>query len=290
MRRLIAWIPFLLASAFSLSAADSPSVIAIDGLSTGALVLLDESGTLFRLDPRSPSAALQKFAEVSSDMQVSDLTVALSGREEMVYITAYRAHGKAASFVQQYSAAGRQMKAWELPWEWNGPFAGITANPTLQTIYVANSQRGEIYELRLTDKVPQFRLMLRVRSATTIAALGIDVRGQRLFCADSKGKVFSIDIASKSVTEIANSLGEPRALVFDAQNRKLYVADAARARVWLVRVDQRSSRPAAFAADKKFREPSGLAMDARGMLWMGDPSAQAVFSLSLTGQVLRVIR
>jgi sugar lactone lactonase YvrE len=103
--------------------------------------------------------------------------------------------------------------------------------------------------------------------------------------------LYSVDLPTRRVTELARGLGEPAALAVDSVRRTVFVADAARHKIWVVSSDTPGQAPRDLAPTVKLREPLGLAFDAsRRTLWIGDHAESAFYSLSTDGHVTATVR
>jgi sugar lactone lactonase YvrE len=99
-----------------------------------------------------------------------------------------------------------------------------------------------------------------------------------------------VDLQTGRYTRIVQDLGEVRALCLNAGATHLFAADSARRRVWSVRLHP-TPTAAVFAPNVGLREPTGLALDAAGNLWIADasPSAGAIYVVAPNGSLIRTL-
>jgi sugar lactone lactonase YvrE len=84
-------------------------------------------------------------------------------------------------------------------------------------------------------------------------------------------------------------MGEPAALSYDAEQHRLYVADASRHCIWQISTNSPKPNPSIFSSAPELREPRGITVDAQHTVWVADHAALAVFKLSPVGLVVQSI-
>lgn len=80
-------------------------------------------------------------------------------------------------------------------------------------------------------------------------------------------------------------LSQPMGLALSRDGQKLYVADLKGSQVLVADFAARTLKP--FAEDQSWSRPTGIALDARGNLYVSDSQARRVMVLSPRGDVLR---
>ncbi len=219
------------------------------------------------------------------------------GNQETIFVSltsrvsaaAQKSQTDTLSKLVQYSPEGKEIRTWPLPGQ--APYT-IALNASDQIVYLGNVRTSEIYTVDLKDsKKPIPTRLLYVSGLLSMGALAVDVQRKRLFVSEAVGgKLYVVDLARRKARAMVVSLGEPTGLAYDASEQKLYVADAGGRRVWMLRPNAFPVKPVVLSKAPEFREPRGLAVDARHQVWVADYGARAVFSLSSKGQVARTYR
>jgi DNA-binding beta-propeller fold protein YncE len=110
----------------------------------------------------------------------------------------------------------------------------------------------------------------------------------RIFVGDAeRHEVYEVDAKTRTLLVLLTDAGYPRGLAV-SPDQHLYAADGGRGR--LMAYDLRSGHAGPVFAPEDFREPSAVAVDAQGHIWVADAAAQAVFQVSPQGRVLRRLR
>ena len=112
--------------------------------------------------------------------------------------------------------------------------------------------------------------------------------------------VYSFDLKSRSAVRLPQAkppLSNPLGLAHDPGANLLYVADEDRDCVWVLDLTAPGAAWKVFLNLKalqqwrpKAGDPVSLAVDSKGVLWIGDTSAQAVFAVDThTNKLLRIL-
>ena len=91
------------------------------------------------------------------------------------------------------------------------------------------------------------------------------------------------------MTTLASDLDLPSALAYDRQRRRLYVATAGDGTLWKVDCESACGAPQRLAASREITHPRALAVDASGVVWVGDLEAGILAGISPEGEVVRRI-
>ena len=152
------------------------------------------------------------------------------------------------------------------------------------TAYVATSDSNEIYKLDLRGQ--GITRLARISDATKLGPVAFDESRQEIYVADvATGKIYQYSIAGKSSKVLVTGLSAPTALVFDAETRRLFIADPGRRAVFAV--DTSASKPiAAPFASEPLRSPYGLTLISKGRVAVADYGGNSVFVFSGLGKLL----
>ena len=152
------------------------------------------------------------------------------------------------------------------------------------TAYVATSDSNEIYRLDTQQARPT--LMVRIPDASKLGPVAFDEDRQEIYVADvASGQVYQYSIATKTSKVFVTHLSAPTALAFDADTRKLFIADPGQRAIFTV--DTRAPKPAAvpFASDP-LRAPYGMTLLSEGRVAVADYGANCIFVFSGKGTLL----
>ena len=281
------------------SAGSDWAPIALGFISPGKLIVLSEDGQLWSVSTQSGKVPKMRIGQISTELTATDLGVASDGDWSRIIITSsLTTSSPGRTFLDEYSAPGRKVRTTSGPP--NGYFSGVAIDSAKKLAYVVNASESSIESVRLTSNAQplpnaQLTRVSKIREnvgkeTITLGPLALDSRGQRLFVADSfNGKVYQVSLTTNNVDVFADGLGEPRALIVDAQTRRLLVADAARKAVWSFPLDGRTPHPRPtrpFCPAMRLMEPSALAIDQNGDVWTGDPRLNALFRCNSNGTFL----
>jgi DNA-binding beta-propeller fold protein YncE len=253
--------------------------VALWPASAGGLYALNKVGSVIYipggadLDLRNAST----LATFSASWQTVDITAVSSGSEERVYVLLAQ---ETIGMLMCYSK-GQFLNSWIA----KTLLTGIAPDLKGQRLFLAGGLTNQIYVFDWTSPgASPTKSFATVHGAQLLGALTFDSARHVLYAGDSRtGIIFAIDTESKSVTQITQIAGQPNALAFDSGQRTLYIADSVGRRVWALAVDKTPAKPRVFSSSADFRQPSALAIDAHGAIWLGDPESQAIYQLSPTG-------
>lgn len=264
--------------------------IAIGTLPSGVIVVLGSRGGLSLINPAT--GLLTPIKETLGNVTPLDLSVARIGNQEFIFVTAYWAISAQSmqsnqGLVVQYSLQGNEIHRWS---SLGRTFGGLVVDGDNQAIYLGSAGNEEISKLSIRDRAfPEF--IARVAGSSRLGPLALDTDGHRLFVCDVEGgNVYMLDLASHKSRALAYGIGSPAALAYHPAQHRLYVADASGHRVLQLATDAQTTKVSTYSSAPEFREPRGLTIGPDQSLWVADYGARAVFQLSATGQVIRIVR
>jgi hypothetical protein len=224
--------------------------------------------------------------------QALDLVVAPLGGTESIFISKASGVESVGARLIMYNLAGREVGGWPLP-RWKGPCSGVAVDPQASVAYVASIQTGEIFKVDLLKPGSTGVPFTSLSEAEALGPIIFDRSRGRLLVGDgSRGTIFSVATDSGRSEILTKGLGEPSALLLDAKEEQLFIADASGRRVWIF--DLKSNRKVAkevakarvFIESKELNEPSGLALTGDGDLLVSDSRGRALFQVSKEGKIV----
>lgn len=257
--------------------------VAISALPSGTLVVLGGRGRLSLIDSASGGVTLLK--DSLGYFTPADMAAVRIGDTDSIFVALYNTALR-QGLLAKYSLAGGQVQTWL----GRTAFAGVAVDPLHHTIYVGDAVTGEISSLSMDGNSTSPSFLVEVSGVTRLGPLAVDAAGKRLFAADvGGGTVYVVDLASRKSRLLASGIGEPAALGYDADQQKLYVADASRHCIWQIAANSPKPKPSIFSSAPELREPRGITVDAQHTVWVADHAALAVFKLSSAGLVVQRI-
>jgi WD40 repeat protein len=221
---------------------------------------------------------------VPGDFDATDMSAASSGSRQFVCLV-LDSHGSASekNFILQL-VNGREV------WSWlnvKGVYTAVAIDAAHGFVYTSNSTTNGLFRLRLGEEKQTATLVATFHEASRIGALAVDPQGQRLFVADyDGGRIFVWDMKGGRPRTIATpELSEIRALAWDGSRRRLSIADSGSEAVWSLSDD--GGKPQLLMRDRRFRQPSGLAVANEDELIVADESSGSVFSVGVTDSVVK---
>ncbi len=277
--RLIVWI--LLVCLFSLNAGTSGLLqpVALWPASGGGLYVLDKTRGLTYipvgagLDVKNSS----NFATFSASWQAVDMTVVHSGSGDRIYvILAQETNGMLMCYFN---------RKFEHSWITKTLLTGIAPDPQGNRLFLSGGLTNDIYFFDLNDPAASpTKVLVAVHESQILGPLAYDSDRHVLYAADQRtGIVFAVNVDSKTVSKAMQLTGQPNALAFDSAHRTLYVVDSVGRKVWALGVDQKNAKARIFSSSPDFRQPSAVAVDANGIVWLGDPESHAIYRFPPNG-------
>ena len=112
-----------------------------------------------------------------------------------------------------------------------------------------------------------------------------------MFGSDGEANLIVADLATTpaTVTTLASDLDLPSAVAYDRERRRLYLTTAGDGTLWKVECESSCGAPQRLAASREITHPRALAVDASGVVWVGDLEAGILAGVSPEGEVVRRI-
>ena len=259
------------------------------------LYLLDEGGRILVSDNRQPDKPAKTLVTVPSNLKALDiLTTKLWGDRELLFVTAYGlTSGDSRPRLMQYSGAGERQCEWILP----EISAGLDVDTGRHVVYLAGNMTGTVYSLALLKDTcygpRQLNPVLKIAGGGRLGPLVVDSRRRLAFVGDGlRGSIYRIILDRGEHAEIAGSLGQPVALLFDDSTGHLYAADSTGRRIWLIDVNRATiptPTPRVLSRDPAFQEPACLTFASNGGLVVGDRRAKRIFLMDLAGHITQQV-
>lgn len=199
---------------------------------------------------------------------------------------------KAAAFsrLARYDLSGKRLGEWPLT-QPGGILGGVAVDPYGQFVYCTDARLGQVY--RADMRSGKFDVLTRIRDAAILGPLVVDAKKRRLLVADvQKGRIFAVPLeAPKTGTTIVNegTLAEPVAMAINPATDTLYIADAARRRVWSGSTASDKISLKSVQVSQSFEAPTSVAVARDGSLWIGDRRKRRVWLFASDGRTLRTV-
>lgn len=270
--------------------ADLVRPIALSASADGQIFVLHRYGGLYRVDPAQ--GRLWRVRESFGAWQPIDMTVADDRGQVQVFVTQ---HWPVRTDRSLFRLARYDGQTGDRTGDWKGslPFStGVAVPASRQTMaYVVAHQENEIFTLDLTKPAATPRRVVRFWHTRGLGALAFDRTEDRLWVADTgRGRVLSVGLDGEPAAEVVGDSSFPVALAVDSSRRRLYILDNARRRILAVDLMADSPRAEAFAELTGVRDPLGLTVDRRGIVWVGDAHTGRLLSFDQEGRFLRWLR
>lgn len=274
---------FVLAVASQAFAIDPGAVTA---LRNGDLAIMDSShGIAIVSGANAPRSIVRDFrGAVASDLTPlgDTLLVTLNIRE------------KAASFsrLAQYDLSGKKIAEWALN-QPGGILAGVAVDPAGQFVYCTDARLGQVYRADLRSKKPSLDFLTKIRDAAILGPLVVDAKKRRLLVADVQtGRIYAVPFdAPRTGVSIVNegTLVEAVAMSIDPATDTLYIADAARRRIWTGSTAADRISLKSMQVSQSFGAPSSVSVASGGSVWVGDRRRKRVWLFASDGRTLRTV-
>ena len=258
---------------------------------SGDLFLLEVNGKVSLLTSQADQQHPRELFRTSTMYNPVDIAASTDGSEVYLFVVQWHSIlSQPTWIIDEYSSNGNRVATWKRTSE--DVYSGVTVDSQRQIVYLAKAWSGEIHWMSVHQSAhnnPTY--LMSVFATTSLGALAVDEQKQQLFVADPlKGQLYVADLARKTARLLCSGVGEPAALAYDRTRQKLYVADRARGRIWQIAPDAAASKPTVFSPANILHNPTGVATDKQGFVWVGDAGAHAVYVFSPSGQLTRTIR
>jgi sugar lactone lactonase YvrE len=244
----------------------------------GVAHVLRTDGTLAGFDTAS-GALVGDVYRVPSGFQALDLAVGPAGRGVVRCLTLLRRTSAPASFLLQIFEGGREVWTW-LPSR--GVYVGVAVDEKGEYAYVTNSTDKTIYRVTIGREKAPVETIVRLDDAERLGALALDPKGHRLIAADvDSDRIFLVAIGGPQASRVLKTqvTGDIRGLAWDPFAQRILLADSGRESLWAVDPARPGATPRRLT-DKRFRDPSGVAVAADRTVWLVDEGAGSAFQVA----------
>ena len=274
--------------------ASEPS--AVTTLSSGELAILDATSGIEKVSDKNVRTKLVGSFGI---FQAGEFVVLPMTGGDAFFVplqNRFKAEGQFAH-LSRYNSAGQETAAWFLR-EIGGALGAIAIDSLHQIAYCSDSRLKTIYQLDLKNTRSSFVSLVRIRDAGILGPMVLDAKRGRLLVADvEKGDILSImlDTGKVEVVKIEVALdhgriAEPVSMAFDQNNDRLYVADAARSRVWVGTPSGSKWTVRALVVSQQFKQPISVALARDGSLWVMDRGQRKIWLFAIAdGKTLRTV-
>ena len=266
-------------------ASDLRRPIALDKISSGDLYALDMSGSVIRIAASSGGLSIVGSFELPVFSYPSDLISAKLFGQPALFVSA---NTQRFGTVSQYSLEGKLHHRWTL----NYAAAGLDVDFNSHTLYIANADRPEIYQISLQET--QFRdpsFLTEILGARRLGPLICDVSKQKLYLGDVEaGEIVEFDLRTRKSRLLAEGLSSPQGLLLSPDTKLLYIADSSRRKIYALNLQPGKNSPKVFSAISDFRSPSGITRLEDGRIVVADERASAIFVLGANGTLQSTLR
>jgi len=193
-----------------------------------------------------------------------------------------------------YRRGGNTRESWLLQrsaekeiWTWlpsRGLYVGVGVDAARGVAYVANATTYEVFAVDLDRPGAEPRYVASIRGASQLGAAAFDPVGRELFVADADlPHVYGLSVDTGVVREAASLDGaELRALAVGVTGRQLLMADAGHEAVWALPLAAEGG-VTRFSGITQLKDPTGIAVDSGGRVWVADAGTSSVFRLRADG-------
>jgi DNA-binding beta-propeller fold protein YncE len=196
--------------------------------------------------------------------------------------------------VPVITRVGQSYRGWLLQWSktkgevWSwlptsGVYTGVAIDEASGGLYVVNGSTSEIFRVSVGKNDARYAGSLQgVERAGPIA---MNPDGTALIVGDvSTGSLHRFEVATRVSARISSLPGaDVRAIAVDRRKNVFYVADGAGEAIWSLALTSLKEPVRAFSKWKAFEDPSGVAVDSGGVVWITDEKARRVFRLNADG-------
>lgn len=262
---------------------NGPVAVAMRNDTEAVILQLKGRVSTFNVGRWTPGETLYS---VPGDFDATDMSAASWGSRQVVCLV-LDSHGSASekNFILQL-VNGREV------WSWlnvKGVYTAVAIDGAEGFVYTSNSTTNGLFRLRLGEEKQTAALMTTFYGASRIGAIAVDPAGQRVFVADyDGGRIYVWEMKSRRTRTIAApELSEIRALAWDGRRGRLYIAESGSEGIWSVSED--GGKPQLLLRDRRFRQPSGLALAGADALIVADESSGSVFSVGVGDGIVRQV-
>jgi len=263
--------------------------VALSVLQDGEAVVLQADGQAYTLNMATGAIGPQIY-RVPAGYQAVDIA---SGRVSGNLVTCFSLNPRSSkdgrSFVLQVTPDKREV------WTWlrvRGVYVGLALEPARGVAYAANSTTNEVYAVTIGNQNVAPRRVAAIPSAVRLGAMAIAPATRRLYVADMGApRLYTIELATGAVRTVDVGVEETRALAWDGQRKRLFIADSGHETVLVVDPNARAPKVERVVSDKRLRDPAGVTVAPDGTLWVADEAGRSLFQVSAEARsITRTVR
>lgn len=227
-----------------------------------------------------------QFSVIVKNQRFNDLAAGeLEGRSA-VFVC--EQSGTGFSRLSWYDSEGKSKGAWQVGGALGTGCASVALDIASKTVYFGIARPAAIQKLDLSSrKTAHLAELGRALNVQELGPLAVDRANSRIFIADAPtGRILALALQGVKQSIFAHGLGEIRALAVDHKRNRLYAADVARHKIWQFDLNARSPAAKDFASGLPMKIPQALAVDSKGVVWVGDAGTHALLAISPEGTLL----
>ena len=173
-----------------------------------------------------------------------------------------------------------------------GVYVGLALEAARGVVYAANSTTNEIYAVTIGNQNVAPTRVVAIPGAVRLGALAIAPAARRLYVADmGAARIYTIELATGAVRAVDVGVEEIRAMSWDGQRKRLFIADSGHETILVVDPNARAPRVERVVSDKRLRDPAGVTVGPDGTLWVADEAGRSIFQLSADARsITRALR
>jgi hypothetical protein len=256
---------------------DMGTPIAVDSTKSSNVYVLSSDGTVIVLRETPTGLGESRRFRMIGVNSVTDLTSSKSDEVESVFICSVTADGN--PFISQYSAEGNLLKRWWLPHICNG----LDFDDREHSIYFG-SPTQDLFKINVRSGGAPNTIGVIRGDPRGLGSIAVDPINRRVYAADAAGgNVYAYNLATNQTRQIAQALRNA-VLRVDPERGFLYISEdhlVSRQRTGVY-----PSTRETFTRSPRFKRLDGLASIPSGSLLVSDSSADCLFLLSSSGEVL----
>jgi hypothetical protein len=262
--------------------------------SDGSVSFLDRSQRIFRIDPGS--AEPRFLSCVPEQLTAVEDVIGVAGTDEAAWVAGtFRGYGNKADEVRVgvtrlgQGERGLEAQARALPKGFDSAAAAFDLERS--RLFLARVDEPGIDVVDLTHKQLEPVSLVDIDTSDPLRMLAYDAERDRVFGSDGEANVIVADLAATppAVTTLAADLDLPSALAYDRERKRLYVTTAGDGTLWKLECESSCGAPSRLAASPHLKRPRALAIDATGVIWVGDLEAGILAGLTPEGELVRRI-
>jgi DNA-binding beta-propeller fold protein YncE len=263
--------------------ADTPNLlqpVALWPAASGGLYALDRTEGLFYIPGGGADLYIGNSVKVAAfrpSWQAIDLAAVRVGSEDRIYVLlGQETIGMLACYTN---------RQFERSWISKTLLTGIAPDPAGHRLFLSGALKNEIYAFDWNDPgASPTKLLTSLRESQILGPLAFDPGGHTLYVGDERaGVVLGMDVQTREILRTFKIGGQPSGLALDPSGQTLVIVDSVGRKVW--RTDVKTGRLLTVSNSREFRQPSSVAIDSTGGVWVGDQEAKAIFRLSSNGNV-----